>query len=57
MIDVIKGEGSVKGRKPPVVFQFGSDTYEIVKEKLQNTLRDMEEWKDVIISTDFPKGA
>jgi len=55
VIDVIKGEGAAQGKTVPSVFQLGSDCYAIVTEACNKTLKNLEEWKDVIVSTDFPK--
>lgn len=56
MIDVIKGEGIVAGREFPIVVALGSDCYEGVKTACNTTLGNLEAWKDVTISTDFPQG-
>ena len=56
MIDVIKGEGAATGKPFPTVFAMGSDCYAVVKQSAENTLKRLEEWKDVTFSTDFPKG-
>ncbi|TDL22862.1 NAD(P)-binding protein [Rickenella mellea] len=55
IIDVIKQEGLAKGKEPPVVLPLGSDCLAVVQNSCQNTLKTLEEWKDVIVSTDFPK--
>ncbi|KAH7903354.1 hypothetical protein BJ138DRAFT_160743 [Hygrophoropsis aurantiaca] len=56
MIDVVKGEGEEKGKAFPTVLALGSDCYNGVKEASEKTLSRLEEWKDLTISTDFPKG-
>lgn len=55
LIDVVKGEGVAKDRKAPNVFPIGSDAYEFISQALKVTQQNLEEWKDVIVSTDFPK--
>lgn len=57
MIDIIKGEGIAAGRDFPTVVALGSDCYEGVKAACHDTLQNLEVWKDVIVSTDFPKGS
>ena len=57
MIDIIKGEGIAAGRDFPTVVALGSDCYEGVKAACHDTLQNLEAWKDVTISTDFPKGS
>ncbi len=39
--------------KPSRELVLGGDCYDAVKDELQKSLRDMEEWKEVICSTDF----
>ena len=56
MIDIIKGEGKAAGKKTPPYIGLGSDAYSIIKEANETTLGLLEEWKDVITSTDLPKG-
>ena len=57
MIDIIKGEGIAAGRDFPTVVALGSDCYEGIKAACHDTLQNLEAWKDVTISTDFPKGS
>lgn len=56
IVDLIKGEGLAKGKTLPTVFGLGSDAYATIKAASENTLSQLEEWKEVIVSTDFPKG-
>lgn len=53
MIDVVKGEGAAKGKKFPTVLALGSDSYQTIKDRAEQTLRDLEEWAHVTKSTDF----
>ncbi|CAL1706817.1 unnamed protein product [Somion occarium] len=56
MIDIIKGEGVAAGREFPTVVAIGSDSYDVVKSVCNTTLQRLEDWKDVTVSTDYPKG-
>lgn len=53
MVDLVRGEGTAKGKAFPRELVLGGDCYDAVKDELQKSLRDMEEWKEVICSTDF----
>ncbi|KAH8093857.1 hypothetical protein BXZ70DRAFT_948182 [Cristinia sonorae] len=55
MIDIVKSEGVAAGRPPPTFVGLGSDAYTIIKEACTSTLERLEDWKDVITSTDLPK--
>ncbi|KAF2107052.1 hypothetical protein BDV96DRAFT_506887 [Lophiotrema nucula] len=52
-IDVVREEGFAKGREVPFRLPLGIDCYDDVKSKCEETLRLLEEWKDVTTSTDF----
>ena len=61
LADFVKHEGPfAQGRgakaEVPRGIPVGSDSYGMVKGRLEETLEVLEEWKDVICSTDFPKG-
>jgi hypothetical protein len=56
MIDVVRGEGAAQDRELPLGLPLGSDCFNYVKDTLQRTDNVLEEWKDVIKSTDFPEG-
>jgi hypothetical protein len=56
VIDLVRGEGVAKGREVPFRLPLGSDCYETIEQKCRDTLRDLELWKDVIQSTDYPEG-
>ena len=42
-----------KGKPFPLRLPVGSDAVEIVKMKCEETLRSVEEWREVSVSTDF----
>ncbi|KAH6880689.1 hypothetical protein B0T10DRAFT_519016 [Thelonectria olida] len=52
IIDLVRGEGVADGKKIPFRLPLGTDCYESIKEKCEGTLRVLDEWKDVINSTD-----
>lgn len=56
MLDVVRGEGAFAGKTAPVVLGLGSDIFETIKGVSEDKLKQLEEWKDVMYSTDFPKG-
>lgn len=52
-IDLVRGEGVAAGKaEVPRTLQVGSDTYAYVKGSLEERLRVLEEWKEVIVGTD-----
>lgn len=53
MIDLMKGEGCAAGKTVPLRLLIGRDAREAVKTTCEEMLKTMEEWKDVIDSTDF----
>ena len=55
-VDLIKGEGVAEGKTLPTGLPLGSDVYGAIKMVCEGTLGMLEEWRDVICSTDFPKG-
>ena len=50
---MIKQEGVAKGKVVPSGFSLGADCYETVKAHCEGTLRRLEEWKEVTLSTDY----
>ncbi|TFY77535.1 hypothetical protein EWM64_g6480 [Hericium alpestre] len=54
--DFIRGEGVPKDKKVPTIVHLGTDTLNSVTETCKETLQRIDEWKDVFVSTDFPKG-
>ena len=55
MVDVIRGEGIAMGRPFPTLLPLGIDCFETIRSITQDTLKNLDEWKDIIISTDLPK--
>ena len=59
VVDLVRGEGvagskvAKGGGKLPLRLPLGPDCYEVVKGKCEETLGVLEEWKDVINSTDL----
>ena len=56
MIDVVKGEGLAAGKPTPLVLALGSDIWEAIKDASEEKLKQLEEWKEMTWSTDFPEG-
>ncbi|KJA21767.1 hypothetical protein HYPSUDRAFT_67465 [Hypholoma sublateritium FD-334 SS-4] len=54
IIDVIKGEGVAHGKVIPRGFALGADCYGTVKAHCEDTLKRLESWKEVTLSTDYP---
>ncbi|KAI7158275.1 hypothetical protein KC349_g4958 [Hortaea werneckii] len=52
VIDLVKGEGVAQGRELPLAFPIGNDAFLKIKEQSEATLKMLEEWEDVIRSTD-----
>ncbi|KAH8177117.1 short chain dehydrogenase domain-containing protein [Sarocladium implicatum] len=52
MVDLVRKEGVAEGKTVPFRFPLGTDCYEEVKEKLEDLMATMEEWREVITSTD-----
>lgn len=53
VLDIIRGEGLARGKAFPISLQLGSDCYKMVKERSEETLLNLAEWKEVSESTDF----
>lgn len=53
LLDLVRGEGVAEGREMPLRIALGVDGYEVIRDKCEKTLRDLEEWKDVSCSTNF----
>ena len=56
ILDIVKQEGVAKGKGIPQHVLLGSDAIHLVSTKLKATLESIEEWKDISLSTDLPKG-
>ncbi|KAI7339883.1 hypothetical protein KC315_g1013 [Hortaea werneckii] len=52
VIDLVKGEGVGEGRELPLALPIGNDAFVKIKEQTEATLKMLEEWEDVIRSTD-----
>ncbi|GFF56550.1 uncharacterized oxidoreductase YusZ [Aspergillus udagawae] len=53
ILDLVRAEGVAAGKKIPFRLPLGADCYETIKEKCEETLRLLDEWKDVINSTNY----
>ncbi|KAH9210448.1 oxidoreductase,short chain dehydrogenase-like protein [Leptodontidium sp. 2 PMI_412] len=53
MVDVLRGEGFARGKPFPLRLPIGSDAVEIVKKTCEDTLKNLEEWRELSVSTDF----
>lgn len=53
ILDLVRREGVAAGKEIPFRLPLGEDCYESIKEKCEETLRTLEEWKDVITSTSY----
>ncbi|KAF9044995.1 hypothetical protein BJ165DRAFT_1474744 [Panaeolus papilionaceus] len=53
VVDIVRGEGVAANRPFPTRLSLGSDSYMMSKGVLEETLKGLEEWKDVSFSTDF----
>lgn len=56
IVDVLTGTGIAQGRQLPVRIALGSDCEKTIREECAAAVSIMDEWKDVIRSTDYPKG-
>lgn len=52
IVDLVRREGIAAGREIPFRLPLGLDVYDDMKAKCEETLKLLEEWKDVIRSTD-----
>jgi len=56
IVDVLTQTGVAEGKEIPIRLVLGSDGDELIRDKLVSTEKLLTEWKDVIYSTDYPKG-
>lgn len=56
ILDVVKGEGIAEGRSLPHRLPLGSDAVECLRAKCIDTLKLLDDWHEVIVSSDFPEG-
>ncbi|KAI0888346.1 NAD(P)-binding protein [Annulohypoxylon maeteangense] len=52
IVDLVRKEGCAEGREVPFRFPLGTDCYESIKEKCEETLHLLKDWNQVINSTD-----
>lgn len=52
-LDLVRGEGVAQGKEVPFRLPLGTDCYDDVKQKCQETLKLLEEWGPIIKSTEF----
>lgn len=53
IVDVVRGEGQAAGKEFPPALALGTDCYSTAKGESEQSLRLLEEWKEVSSSTDF----
>ncbi|KAK7414935.1 hypothetical protein QQX98_006260 [Neonectria punicea] len=53
ILDLVRGDGVGKSKKMPIRLALGPDAYDIIRGKCQETLKILEDWKDVTCSTDI----
>jgi hypothetical protein len=54
ILDLVRNEGCAVGREVPFRLPLGTDCYESVKAKCEATLKLLEDWENVIKSTNYP---
>lgn len=57
IVDVLSGTGMAEGKEIPIRLVLGSDCQKVIRGKLEETAKLLDEWKDVSYSTDYPEGA
>jgi hypothetical protein len=55
--DIVRGEGAASGKPWPRSVLLGSDCHESIKQHLEQSLKDIELWKNVTVSTNFEDGS
>lgn len=53
ILDFVRGEGCAEGKTLPLRLPLGTDVYEDIKDKCEQTLKLLAEWQSVSKSTDF----
>jgi hypothetical protein len=51
---MLSGTGVAGGKELPVRVVLGSDTEQVIKDKIERTNKILEEWNEVLRSTDYP---
>ena len=54
-LDLVRQDGVARGRKIPLRMPLGPDCFDEIKSKCKETLETLEDWEDVIQSTDYDK--
>ncbi|THU83710.1 NAD(P)-binding protein [Dendrothele bispora CBS 962.96] len=52
IVDIVRGEGVAKDKPFPKSLQLGSDCYGVARASMEESMKTLELWKDVICSTD-----
>ncbi|WZH42005.1 Ketoreductase [Fusarium acuminatum] len=55
IVEILTGTGVGKGRNVPVRIMLGSDADAYIRKKCEETLGLLDEWKEVVVSTDLEK--
>ncbi|KAH8816534.1 putative hydroxybutyrate dehydrogenase [Xylogone sp. PMI_703] len=55
MIEVVTGTGMASGKELPPRLPLGSDGLKVLRDKCRATLQLLDEWEDLIVSTDIAK--
>lgn len=53
ILDLVRQEGIAEGKDIPLRMPLGVDVFDDMKAKCEETLSLLDEWRDVIRSTDF----
>jgi hypothetical protein len=53
MVDVLTQSGVAEGREVPTRLVLGRDAFELINGKCTETIKRLEEWKDITVSTDL----
>ncbi|KAF8884617.1 hypothetical protein BD779DRAFT_766446 [Infundibulicybe gibba] len=53
IVDVVHGTGAAQGKPFPVVLQLGSDCFKVVTASCENTLNNLQQWKEITLGTDI----
>lgn len=56
IVDALTQSGVAKGKTVPLRLVLGSDCEQTIRNKFASTIELLDEWKDIIRSTDYPKG-
>ena len=53
VVDIVKGEGVAKGKTFPDRLPFGQDALDEIRAECMETMKRLDDWESVIVSTDF----